>query len=563
MDKFRKTILAMALCSLPFYSLSASANNPLSVETQRLKHQEAVLSSDEALQRADQFLSSKSAPVFTPSEVKIDKNLPTIQKISIQLLDFPANIDLYDVAQTYQGRNITSSQIFEISRAITDKLYRAGYVTSAVGLQSRDLSDGHLQFVVYWGEVDRYLVNRQLPESFKDKAMLSVLPAFKQNVFNVHHLDQLIEMMTTSNKSVTIDVLPSEKEGKSDLNFVVSRDKFPKLQLGWNNSGAENNENGRNQATLGLRMGDIIGINDEWNFSMGYRFYRKHRQNEQINYSIGYTQPFSFYTLESKWSQSNYEKLLVGQNGEYSSSGKTNTTNIKLSRMMYRDKQSILSLYGELEFKQKSNFIASKKVLNRRENKFGIGVSYITHLWNGKLYSDLSYSNGLRWAGADALAYNRNGNKTLRLISGNITWNKGFNVVNRLANYQARIGAQYSPYKLFADNQFSLGDEYTVRGFKGGIISGESGAYLSQTVSLPFYPQKYAISQITPFIGLDIGRVYQKAEQKSEIISGFAAGLKTTLANRFNLSFSYARPLKDVKHNKQNEVYYASGSISF
>lgn len=563
MDKFNRTYLAIAVCLLPFSYSAFAEVNTLTQEIQRLKHQETLEEAEQALEKADKFLSAPATKQPQEEAIVVDDTLPKIERISVDTLGFNAKLDLEPIIQRYQGSNISSQQIFTISQAITEALYQAGYVTSAVGLKSKDLSDGHLQFIVYWGEVDQYLVNQQAPNAFKDKAMLAVLPSFKQKIFNVHHIDQFIEMMSTSNKSVKVDVLPSEEVGKSHLNFVTEREKWPRFQLGYNTSGAGNNANGRNQATFAVRMGDILGTNDEWNFSTGYRFYKHHNQNNQINYSIGYTQPFSFYTLETKWAQSSDEKSLSGINGSYKTNGRTTTTDIKLSRLLFRNKESILSVYSEFDLKHKENFIENKQVLNRRENKLILGLSYITNFLKGKLYSELSYANGLNWSGAEPLAYNLDGDKTLRVLSGNITWNRGVTLASRESNYQFRVGAQYSPYRLYSDNQFSIGDEYTVRGFKGGVVSGESGAYLSQTLSMPFYPQKYALSQVSPFVGFDIGQIYQKSFKKKETISGVALGVKTTIAQKFLLSASYARPLKDVERNKKGSVYYMNGSLSF
>lgn len=564
MKKSNHHYLSFALSTVFVSGLVSASSDPLVQENQRLKHQGIVEASQEGLKKAETLLnrsSSTSSKNITLSE--IDQNLPIIQKISIDNASFIDNEELYQVVKPYEGRNLTSNQIFEISQQLTEALYRRGYVTSAVGLKSVDTTDGHLQFVIYWGKIDQLLVNKHLPRSFKDKAMLAVLPKFKDDVFNIHQIDHLIETLSTSNKSATIDVLPSEQNGKSHLNFNVNRHSLPSFVLGFNMSGVENNANGRNQATLALRMGDLLGTNDEWNLSFGHRFYRHHKQNNQMNYSIGYTQPFSFYTLETKLAQSDYERRVNGLNGSYVSSGNSQTITTKLSRLLFRDKINIFTAYSELEFKKRVNYLVNRKVLNRQENKLSIGLSYITNLWKGRLHSEVSYVNGLNWSGSDPLAYGLKGNKTLRILSGNVTWQRGLPISTYLANYQLRIGGQYSAYYLYSDNQFSLGDEYTVRGFKGGAISAESGAYISQTLSLPLHFKKYGISPITPSIGIDIGQVYPKGKQSTKTIAGISAGLKTTLYQRLSLSLGYAKPLINIEHRKNNSVYYFNGSISF
>ncbi|MDO4698701.1 MAG: ShlB/FhaC/HecB family hemolysin secretion/activation protein [Pasteurellaceae bacterium] len=562
MKKWNSKPLSLILSAVFVSDFVHADPDPLVQESHRLKHQEVLEASGKALQKAETLLQ-RTSPSKKVSASNIDQHLPIIQKIRIDTANIIDSEELHQVIESYQGKNLTSAQIFEISQQLTEELYRHGYVTSAVGLKSVDVLEGDLQFIIHWGKVDQWLVNKHLPRSFKDKAMLILLPKFKGGVFNIHQLDQMIETLSTSNKSATVDVLSSEQNGKSHLNFNISRRLLPRIVLGFNMSGIENNANGRNQGTISLRMGDLLGTNDEWNISFGHRFYRQHKHNNQINYTIGYTQPFSFYRLETKLSQSHYKKTINGINGAYGSSGRSQTLTAKLSRLLFRDKVNILTAYSELEFKTRTNYLAHRKVLNRQENKFSIGLSYITHLWQGRLYSELSYANGLNWSGADALAYGSQGNKTLRILNGNVTWHKKLPLLGHETHYQLRIGGQYSGAHLYSDNQFSLGDEYTVRGFKGGAISAESGVYISQTMSLSFYPRKYSISQFTPSIGIDIGQVYPKGKAATQTIAGVSAGLNTTLYNHLSLSLGYARPLMNIKQRKNNSVYYFNGSISF
>lgn len=551
------------LLSTFFISKFANATlDPLVQENQRLKHQGIINTSQDALKKAD-VLGNRSTAIQQRSNDNIDKSLPIIKKISIDTSDIATDNELYQSVKSYEGRNLTNNQIFEISQQLTEALYRRGYVTSAVGLKSLDVSDGHLQFIIYWGKVDKLLVNKQTPNTFKDKAMLALLPKFTDDIFNIHQVDHIVETLATSNKSATIDVLPSENNGKSHLNFNITRSLLPTTVLGFNMSGVENNANGRNQATLAIRFSDVIGTNDQWNISLGHRFYRQHKQNNQLNYSISYTQPFSFYTLDTKLAQSHYEKSVNGVNGQYSSSGRSQTINAKLSRLIFRDKINIFTAYGEVEFKKRENNILNRRVLARKENKFTIGLSHITTILQGKLYSELNYSHGLNWFNADSLAHKHQKDKTLKVINSNMTWQKPIQLSKLLANYQLRFGGQYSFYHLYSDNQFSLGDEYTIRGFKGGAISGENGAYISQTLSFPFHTKLESLNYISPFIGVDIGQIYPKGKKPTQTISGTSLGFNATLYKRLSLSLGYAKPIINIKRNKNNTVYYFNGSITF
>ncbi|OOF56590.1 ShlB/FhaC/HecB family hemolysin secretion/activation protein [Rodentibacter myodis] len=570
----KTSIKGTSISSLVCFSLlsnPAHSNDVLTQEIQQLKHQETLNETNKAFERAQKFLFEKQ-PEHNGKDSSFNSDIKTNTENRISLITIDdggkaTNLDFTSVIKQYQNKPLTTNQVLNLVKDLTDVLYQAGYVTSAIGLKENITHKNELHFIIHWGYVSDYLINGVPPKNFRDKAMVSVLPNIKNNILNVHDIDQFIEILNTTNKSAEIKVTAAEKVGESNLNIITKRTYLPHFTLGFNNSGVENNANGRNQLTASMSWSDLLGTNDSWYLSTGYRLYKHHNQNNQQNYSLSYSQPFSFYTLDLRLSQSDNEKELNGINS-YSSSGKIQTANIKLSRVLTRSKTSIFSAYSELEFKKRKNYIGERLVSLYHNNKLTIGLSHITNFLDGKLYSDISYSNGLNWFHSDSLAYNRKTSKTLKLISGSISWYKPFIIKQRYVNYQFRLGFQYSPYALYSDNQFSIGDEYTVRGFKGGISSGESGYYLSQTLELPFYPNKTYLSQIKPFIGIDFGRTFKRIENKSESIAGFAIGGKTQI-KQLALSFTYAKPLKNIKcDNKCNKadnagVYYVNTSISF
>lgn len=63
-------------------------------------------------------------------------------------------------------------------------------------------------------------------------------------------------------------MVASEEKGSSNLNIERQYDVFPQVSVGFNNSGAGNNANGRNQATLNIAWSDLLGTNDRWSFSV-------------------------------------------------------------------------------------------------------------------------------------------------------------------------------------------------------------------------------------------------------------------------------------------------------
>ncbi|AKD39983.1 TPA: ShlB/FhaC/HecB family hemolysin secretion/activation protein [Pasteurella multocida] len=543
--------------------------NPLTQELLHLKNKQQFENVNENFKKAQQFLEDKQAveeeAKSTLATDSVDETSKKITRITIDLGGKGDALNFDEVSQRYLNKPLSTKVVFQLVKDLTDLLYRSGYVTSAIGLKNPKIKNGDLEFVVLWGTVNDILVAGEKATHFRDKAMLAVLPNLKNKLLNVYDIDQMVEILNTTNKSAKVSVVASQEKGASNLNIERVRNDWPEVTLSINNSGTENNANGRNQASLNVAWSDLLGTNDRWSFSTGYRFYKHSKANQQRNYALSYVQPLSFSTLELKLAESEYKKSLQGENDVYTSSGKTQTATLKLSHVLLRNKETILSVYGELEFKKRLSYFSDIEIGDYHNNKLNIGLSYVTNLGYGKLYSDIAYANGLRWFGADYSAYDTKREKTLKLLSGSVNWLRPIVMFDRSLTYQARIGAQYGFDSLYSENQFSIGDEYTVRGFKGGAASGDSGAYFSQTLSIPFYPQKAYLSQISPFVGVDIGKVHVKQSHQTDTLAGFALGVKGQV-RLFNFSFTYAQPLNTVRKVKPQDkkpVYYVSGSVSF
>ncbi|WP_256893705.1 POTRA domain-containing protein [Rodentibacter caecimuris] len=77
-------------------------------------------------------------------------------------------MDFDSVIKQYEGKPLTTKQVFALVKYLTDALYRAGYVASAVGLRSNVTDKNELDFIINWGYVRDYFVNGALPKASKD-----------------------------------------------------------------------------------------------------------------------------------------------------------------------------------------------------------------------------------------------------------------------------------------------------------------------------------------------------------------------------------------------------------
>ncbi|MDG6897708.1 hypothetical protein A6A19_06890 [Actinobacillus delphinicola] len=392
------TIFSIVIGTIPFSY--GQFKDPLRQEESRLKNQKTQIESERALIKAEKFLS-----LHTTKEVKESQKAPTgkiykINTISVDLNHENINLNFEPILKKYENRNLTTSQILALVKELTEVLKQAGYSTSAIGLKNNDISNGKLQFIIHWGKVKGYKVNNAIASSFKDKAMLSTLPDLTGKPLNIFELDQLIELTNRINKSTNIRILASEELEQSYIDLETKRTTLPHFYLGFNNSGAENNENGKNQLTASVFGSDLLGINDYWSLSSGYRLYKHSKRDHQNNFSANYGLPLGFYNLDLRLSRSDYSRELIGNFGRYKSEGKSKNAGARITYLLERNKYHIINLYGDIDFKKKENYLVNRLISNDKENRATLGISVIGNIFNGKIYTNLSYSQGLNWFNA-------------------------------------------------------------------------------------------------------------------------------------------------------------------
>ena len=107
----------------------------------------------------------------------------------------------------------------------------------------------------------------------------------------------------------------------------------------------------------------------------------------------------------------------------------------------------------------------------------------------------------------------------------------------------------------------SIGDEYTVRGYKEDNLSGDSGYYIRNEISYNLDIKKAGV--LVPYMGYDYGEIWNNKiddKYKKGYISGYAIGLRYNI-NEFYLDMTYSKPLNVSNYVVKNkeEVYMKFG----
>jgi hemolysin activation/secretion protein len=152
-------------------------------------------------------------------------------------------------------------------------------------------------------------------------------------------------------------------------------------------------------------------------------------------------------------------------------------------------------------------------------------------------------------------------NSLLKLnMSGN--WSYDFRMMGKAFNYSASTGIQYSNDHLPYSSQLTLGDEYTVRGFKDISASGDRGAYVANTITMPqVLSVGHNVLQLSPFVGLDAG-VARNVNGRSFDLAGVAAGVRFQALGWASGSLTFGQPLRSPRGFPRTPVIYLSTNLS-
>ena len=120
------------------------------------------------------------------------------------------------------------------------------------------------------------------------------------------------------------------------------------------------------------------------------------------------------------------------------------------------------------------------------------------------------------------------------------------------------------PVAALWHEKLSIGDEYTVRGYKGNSVSGDSGFYVKNEISYNISIPK--VGNISPYIGYDFGRVWNnKVEDEYKIghLSGLALGIRYS-GEIFSFDVAYTKPDNASEYvGKRDEEVYVTFGVNF
>lgn len=359
-------------------------------------------------------------------------------------------------------------------------------------------------------------------------------PLLKGKTFNLKDFEQGLDQLNRlQSNNATLDIKAANNKGGSYSDIIINnyKSRATYLNFGIDNSG--NKSTGERLANISISQDNLISIDD--NIYLKYTQDIDTENNKRYNKSFygNVSVPLGYWTFNTSI---NYSKYLTTINGYYTSfhtSGNTLTNNYNIDRVLFRRQLFKINAGTNLTVRDTESYIRNLKSItgSRKSSNINLYINNIIYTRLGTIVLKPSYQKGLKIFGSkedakglmdieprlqyDMLklyAYyntrinlplftktqvkNPDGSDVMKEIKkkvkdkttgeeSEVTEQIPYKVRNKInLNYTLTFDSQYSWDTLYGTDQFSIGGEYTVRGFREGTISGDNGYYIRNDLSI-------------------------------------------------------------------------------
>ncbi|PAW49964.1 ShlB family hemolysin secretion/activation protein [Pseudomonas moraviensis] len=430
-------------------------------------------------------------------------------------------------------------QINHLLATITAIYVEQGYIASRPYLLSAPAAGQSLDIMIDEGYIESIeLVDQSLPVSLG-----GAFPHMLGQPLNLRDLEQGLDQLNRLRSlDLTADIAPGSQPGASRiiLRSRTSGQSRWALGQGMDNLGSASTGRDRNSVSLSfdspLQLNDLLSLSASDTLNQGDRYSR--------NASLYYAIPYGYWTYSAFASHAEYRAPFKLPSATLYSTGITDQLSLRADRVLWRDQSRQLSANLQLAHKDVDSYLENVRLGIQSPTltvaEAGLNLFWLDRaVWN----LDFTYSQGLRWLGADDDAHHAVNNlpkaQFRKYRAGLSQWRNG-QFGAQAWQWQSQLNLQYSPDPLPAIEQLLGTDDSAVRGYRVNSASAASGAIWRNTLRLPLrndWPL-----QITPRVALDNGWLKADHGAQRQRLSGASVGLNLGWKN-LQVDVDYQRAL--------------------
>lgn len=452
-----------------------------------------------------------------------------IQRIGLSGQDaLPHWLPLQRLADQAQGRCLGGKGINLLMSTMQNRIVDHGWITTRVLAPSQDLKSGTLKLAIVPGYVRHVTLTKESDDYIQ---LYSAFPAHEGNLLDLRDIEQGLEnLQRLPTVEASMEILPGEKPGESDVVITRKQSKMWRLGLSLDDAGTETT--GRYQGGVTLSLDNPFSLSDLLYVSASHDLNDKSGKGSK-NYTAHYSVPFGYWMLGVTGSDYDYHQTIAGLNGDYRYSGKSKNLDVQLSRVLHRSGSQKTTFTYDVLARETRNYIDDTEVGVQRRQTAGwrVGLEHRHYIGQATLDAGISYQRGTRWFGAQPAPEEFTGDATAlsKITQLSAQLDLPFDIGSQNFRYNVQYLRQISNTPLTPQDQFAIGNRWTVRGFDGErTLNASHGWYVRNDLawSTPLPNQEL-------YLGADYGEVggYSSDYLIGKHLAGGVVGLRGSAFN--------------------------------
>ncbi|KVN97976.1 ShlB/FhaC/HecB family hemolysin secretion/activation protein [Burkholderia ubonensis] len=430
----------------------------------------------------------------------------------------------------YTGQCVGKQGLDVLVKALSQDILSRGYITTRVLLPEQDLSSGALKVSLIPGVIRRvHFADEKLRGTWK-----TAFPTRDGELLNLRDLEQGLEQMKrVSSQDVSMQIVPGDVPGESDVVLDVKRGKPWTVVASIDNSGTR--ATGKLQGNISLGIDNPFGLNDVFNVGASQDLEFGDKRLGSHGWNAFYSIPWGYWTATLSAYTNTYYQQIAGVNQTFVASGNSKTIDFKLARVLARSQNDVFGGYVRLSRRFGQSFIEDTEISQQRRNNtlIELGLTDRHYFGGAQFDGSLAYRQGVGGFGAQDDVLAAGGGPTYRykmaVVDANLS--APFAIAQQPFLYVTTFHGQYTGNSLYYIDDVTIGSRYTVRGFDGEtMLAAARGFYWRNELQMPIGQTGQAL-----YAGLDYGHVWgpQPVALVGTQLAGAVIGVKGSVATRF------------------------------
>ncbi|MEO1340878.1 MAG: ShlB/FhaC/HecB family hemolysin secretion/activation protein [Cyanobacteria bacterium J06635_13] len=472
------------------------------------------------------------------------------------------------IFREYRDRQISFADLLELETELT-KLYTAkGYVNSGVVVPIQDIEGGVVKLQAVEGRVDE--INVEVDGRLADNYVRKRLARGAGEPLNISELQEALQLLQLN---------PLIENINAELSVGSSRDRWT-LDVAVNQSNAIKPvvfaNNSRTPSVGSFQRGAELSHNNFTGYGDRLSFVYKNTDGSN-DYDTSYRLPinaldgtvgFRYRLVDSDIIEGNFEDVDI--------ESRTDELEFTLRQPILQraDGDSTQEFALGLEFSRQTNEVTLEDVpfppLSPGADEDGetkISALRFFQDWTRRTRRDVFAVRSQLSAGLDLFdaTINEDAPADAEFVAwrGQVQWLRQLQESSNI-NLLVRSDIQLSSDDLVPLERFSLGGIDSVRGYRQDALLGDSGAFISAEVRIPFYrwSENQSSLSVVPFT--DFGTTWSNSDARSseeDTVVSLGVGLRLDILETLNARLDYGIPLVDVEDNddtlQEQGIYFS------